>query len=522
MKFLRPGFWQKFVMGLILLAEFAFLVYVLVAFLLAWFASFNLIWALAAVILGDIAISIYIILSNTEDTYKLAWVFLVGCLPILGAVFYFLLAQKETTPRQKKKLAALDAALHRDPTDSVTSARLAEYSLDSLRISNYIERASGSGIYSGTSVEYFSLGDEAFPAMLRELRAAKHYIFIEFFIIATGHFWDSILKILVEKVKEGVDVRVVYDDAGSLMGVPMGYDKQLRAMGIKAHVFSRFKPIVNVKMNNRDHRKIMVIDGHSAFTGGINLADEYINERPRFGHWKDNAILVKGKAVYGFTLLFLSNWLSMIEPGDVAKADWDYYRPSRFIDEVGGFPADDGFVQPYGDIPFDKEAVGEKVYLSIIQRSKKYLYMTTPYLIIDSEMKSAIVNAAEQGVEVVLLTPHIPDKKTVFQITRSYYGSLLSAGVKIYEYTPGFVHEKMFVADDVAATVGTINLDYRSLFLHLECGAFIAGSHSIRNMKQDFLDTISLSHEVTYEEWLGWRKKKKISWAILSLLAPLL
>jgi cardiolipin synthase len=273
-------------------------------------------------------------------------------------------------------------------------------------------------------------------------------------------------------------------------------------------------------MNNRDHRKILVVDGHTGFTGGINIADEYINKIERFGHWKDNCILLKGRAVDGLTRLFLRNWIATFDRD--LKVDFSQYESQKYIEEIGGYPQSDGFLQPYGDLPFDYESVGERVYLSILSRAEKYVYMSTPYLILDDQLRDAMTLAASEGLDIRLLVPGVPDKRRIFQLTRLNYGPLLAAGVKIYEYTPGFVHQKMFVSDDTIATDGTINLDYRSLYLHLECGTLIMKSRAVDNMKQDFLATIEVSHEVTLEEWNGWRKKKAFEWALLRLLAPLL
>jgi cardiolipin synthase A/B len=520
MKFFKAGFWQKLVMALLVVIQVAFLITILYFFASNLLESGYAFAFIVAIWLFSAVLELMILFSQSEVDYRLAWMFVVAVLPLFGGVFYLFFANKKITRRQKKKLTALENALHGKPTSPEVSSRLCALSPDAERISHYIENASGSGIYENSQVSYFSLGDEAFPAMLEELKKARHYIFLEYFILSPGKMWDSILEVLKEKVKEGLDVRLIYDDIGNLGTVPVDYEVILQSYGIKAHAFAPIKPFINIKMNNRDHRKIMVIDGHTCFTGGINLADEYINEEIRFGHWKDNAIMIKGEAVHGFTMLFLSNWIANY--GGAETIDFSLYQPTTHIEEAGGMPQTDGFVQPYGDLPYDREAVGEKIYTAILNRAKKYVYMSTPYLIPDESMHSAIVAAAEQGVDTIILTPGIPDKKAVYELTRRSYGSLLSAGVKIYEYTPGFVHQKMFVSDDVIATDGTINLDYRSLFLHLECGTFLVGCHAIANMKQDFIDTIAVSHEVTLAEWEGWHRKKRLWWAILSLLAPLL
>jgi cardiolipin synthase len=475
-------------------------------------------WILILIL--ELAVMIVIVNSPSNDSYKIAWLVVLIVLPILGAFFYILFANKKFTKRQKRKIKPISDALKKSSTSPEVLNEVQKLNMDAYRMSNYITSASGSALYNKTSSQFFPVGDDAFPVMLSELKKAKHYIFLEYFIIENkGIMWPSILDILSQKVKEGVDVRVMYDDVGSISTVPFNYPSQLKKMGIKVVCFNRFKPVVNVKMNNRDHRKILVIDGFVGFTGGINLADEYINKKVRFGHWKDNAIMLKGEGVYGLTMLFLSNWCASTE---TIEKDFDYFKPERYGKEVMDHIVSDGYVQPYGDIPFNYEAVGEQVYMNLLEKAEKYVYITTPYLIIDAQMEDALTNAARQGIKVIMLVPHIPDKKTVFNVTRSYYLKLLKSGVKIYEYTPGFVHSKMFIVDDCFGTVGTINLDYRSLYLHLECGTFLFNTSCIKDMKNDFLMSLSVSHEMTVEEVTAISKFKRIWWAILRMFAPLM
>lgn len=519
-KFFTYGIWQKMLILLTILAELALVVFFFYELLTMGLTSQHIViflaiyWAIVAFF------EIFILFTQSEPEYKMIWMMVVAVLPLVGIVFYLLFANKRVTPRQKRRLVQMMAGLHLEASNPDTKKRLHSFDLRCEGISNYIENVTGAGIYENTFVTYFPLGDLAFPEMLKELSKARHYIFLEYFILSQGRMWDSILEILKKKVLEGVDVRVIYDDMGNLGTLPVHYDRTLKKYGIKAFPFMPIKPFLNVKMNNRDHRKILVIDGHTGFTGGINLSDEYINEKSRFGHWKDDAILLKGKAVYSLTLMFLNTWKSFYEKD--FNIDVYYYSPSTYIEDIGGYPSSDGFVQPYGDLPFDYEAVGQGVYLSILGHSTKYVYISTPYLIIDDEMKDALRNASLQGVDVRILTPHIPDKKQVFMLTQSYYGELLDAGVKIYEYTPGFVHQKAFVFDDVGAIIGTINLDYRSLYLHMENAVYLTGGSSIGDIKKDFLDTFSQSHQVTLEEWHKLKKKYGLVWPLLRIVAPLL
>lgn len=516
----RNGYWQKIVIILLILAQLALLIWFCYATLSDAYESKYAIWWFFAVWALSFSLAVFIVNTDSAVEYKVAWLVLVGVLPLIGSVLYLFFAHKLRTRKEKKRLQGYYAALSHEPTNPEVACHLAEEYPEAWSVSHYLEEASDGAVYSNSSVEYFPLGDLAFPSMLREIKKAKHYIFIEYFIITPGEFWNALLQVLRDKANEGVDVRVVYDDVGNLGSTPVRYWNELRGYGIKAYAFSRIKPILDIRMNNRDHRKILVIDGHTGFTGGMNLADEYINKLDKYGHWKDNAIMIKGKAVYGLTLLFLANWFISFEPSK--PIDYEYYRPERYIDEAGGFPISDGYVQPYGDMPYSNDDVGEGAYLSILGKARRYVYISTPYLILDDKLKNALQIAALQGVDVRILTPGVPDKKTVYQLTRCNYGDLLHAGVKIFEYTPGFVHQKMFVADDLLATIGTINLDYRSLYLHQECATFLAGNRCIGTMKQDFIDTLQVSHEVTLEEWTRWSHHQAVTWALLKLIAPLL
>ena len=327
--------------------------------------------------------------------------------------------------------------------------------------------------------------------------------------------WDTILDILKDKAQEGVDVRVMYDDIGSMFTLPRDYARELEAMtGIKCCVFNPFVPILSLRLNNRDHRKIMVIDGKVAFTGGINLADEYINEKVKYGHWKDSAIQVRGEAAWSMTVMFLTLWDYVREK---ATEDYDAFRPPE-LPEIQA----PGFVQPYTDNPLDCEAVGQAVYLNLINKARRYVYITTPYLIVDDSTNTALCIAAKSGVDVRIMTPHIPDKRVVFELTRSHYQPLLEAGVKMYEYTPGFVHAKNFAVDDKYGTVGSINLDYRSLFLHFENGVWLCNDPSIRDIRADFLSTLEQCQSVTLAQCRAlpwWRKAVR---AVLRVFAPLM
>ncbi|MCI2154609.1 MAG: cardiolipin synthase [Solobacterium sp.] len=354
----------------------------------------------------------------------------------------------------------------------------------------FISSSAGFPIYQNTGFRYYGLGELGWKPMLEDLRNAKEFIFLEYFIIEPGVMWDSIHEILKQKASEGVTVRVMYDDMGSLNTLPGNYWKKLRQEGIEAVAFNRVHPLLNGIMNHRDHRKIMVIDGVTAYSGGINLADEYINVKHIHGHWKDNVIRITGEAVWSYTVLFLTNWNAY------THEDSDYTLWKR--EAVKGEP--DGFIAPYGDTPLDFQLTGQDVYLNILNHARHYCYIFTPYLIIDTDMMNSLILAAKRGVDVRIITPGIADKKIIWRITRSYYPNLIQEGVKIYEYTPGFDHAKVFVSDDEVATVGTINLDYRSLYLHFENGTALFHSAEINAIKADFLEAQKASHLVTMEE----------------------
>lgn len=356
-----------------------------------------------------------------------------------------------------------------------------------------------------------------FPVLLEELKKAEHFIFMEYFIVEHGVMWDAILQVLETKVAEGVEVRFMYDGMGNLFTLPHGYEKAMQEKGIQCKIFAPVRPALSSYQNNRDHRKICVIDGHTAFTGGVNLADEYINQRVRFGHWKDTAVLIKGKAVDSFTMMFLQLW-------DVTERDGEEYRrflcPPEFHMPAG--MAYGGFVMPYADSPLDGENVGESVYLDILGRSRRYVHITTPYLILDDTTLAALKFAAKRGVEVIIIMPHIPDKLYAYLLARSYYAELLRAGVQIYEYTPGFIHAKMFTSDDEKAVVGTINLDFRSLYLHFECASYFFRNAVVMDVEEDFQKTLAKSERITLENCRKYPFIRRFAGKALRILAPLM
>ncbi len=460
----------------------------------------------------SVLIVLAIVKNGKHIDNKLPWIILIMLFPFFGGLLYvFVGANLYSTPMLKKINDNKKSERKYLEQDSKIIEDIANKDLDVHGQVKYISNYVGYPIYDNTDIKYFPLGEDVYKVMLEELKKAKKFIFLEYFIIGEGQMWQGILDILEQKVKEGVDVRVMYDDVGSIKSLPNNYNKFLESKGIKCVVFNKLKPVIAVIMNNRDHRKIMIIDGNVAFSGGINIADEYINKKKRYGHWKDNGIMIKGEATWNFTVMFLKIWNAYREEDKKIEQ----FKPT--ITDVKG----DGYVLPYGENPLDDEIVGENIYLNIINQAKKYIYIFTPYLIIDTEMISAITLARKRGVDVRIITPGIPDKKIVFTLTRSYYEMLIKDGVSIYEYTPGFLHSKVFVCDDKIATVGTVNLDYRSLYLHFECGIYIYDSKVIEDIKKDFLTTMEKSKAVSKKEYkVGFIKS--MFQAVLKIFAPLM
>ncbi len=465
-----------------------------------------------------VAVLIVLIIVNkqTNPSYKVAWSILILGAPVLGLVMFFLFGRSGLTKANRAVLDVMHTkSVQHLPDDKEVINKIALRSRGASKQAGYLSKWSHFPVYENTGTTYYRTGDDTMKPILDEIKKAKHFIFLEFFIIHEGVFLNNILDALEEKVKEGVEVRFMYDDFGSVTTVPLDYDKEIAKRGIECVRFNPLKPLVSVIMNNRDHRKIIIVDGHVAFTGGFNLADEYINQRERFGHWKDNGLRIEGPAVSNFTAMFMEMWqYARNQKEDVQKYIVDF----KDIE----IKPDQGFVQPYADSPLDDEKVGETVYLNIINRAKDYIYIFTPYLIIDNEIMTALCNSAKAGVDVRIVTPGIPDKKLVFLLTQSNYAQLLAAGVRIYEYTPGFIHAKTFVCDDVIATVGTINLDYRSLYMHFECGVWMYGTKEVAQIKKDALDTFRASKEIYYQDELNrsWATKTLIG--ILRLFAPLM
>ncbi len=459
--------------------------------------------------------SVYIIAKKDKGAFKLTWVFLILLFPLFGGLFYlifnFQLSYKKYGKRAYRlhEKAKQAYALQEDAFASA-EGEIPQY----MSQVKYLRDCAGFPIYENTETRYLTPGERKFAALTEELKKAEKYIFLEYFIVQEGKMWNTILEILKEKAKQGVQVRLIYDDMGCFFLLPMKYARELKRYGIECVVFNPFRPVLSTAQNNRDHRKIAVIDGKVAFTGGINLADEYINAVEKHGHWKDASIMLTGKAAWGLTVMFLQMW----ELCTGQAEDYALYYPWK---NQGCQVDSDGFVQPYSDSPMDRENVGEHVYLHIIYNAKQYVYINTPYLIIDDSMTSALCLAAKSGIDVRIVTPHIADKWWVHLTSRSYYRELIEARVKIYEYTNGFIHSKTFVSDDSVATVGTANLDFRSLYLHFECGVKLFHSKAVDEIKEDFLKTLEICQEIKKEDCRANLLVRMIQ-DIMRIFAPLM
>lgn len=483
-----------------------------------------------------VATMLMIIINSKENpAIKLSWCFLVGIFPIFGSVVYLVVRYDLGYRLQQRRITESEVQSRKFlPENNEVLEELKE-DMQTYHIASYLRQQTGSSVSKNTRVTYFPIGEKQFEEMIKQLEAAKDYIFLEYFMIAHGKMWNTILGILARKAKEGVDVRLLYDGSCSVYLLPYNYPKRIEKMGIQCRMFSPPVPFLSTHYNNRDHRKIMVIDGRVAFTGGINLCDEYINVDSPCGHWKDVGVMLEGDAVYDFTVMFMQMWVAMEKKriAEIEFPDMTQYLPEKSalvtskdsakkFGELEKKDQGEGYVIPYGDSPVDTENVGEMVYMDILNQAKKYVYIMTPYLILDNEMLTAITFAAKRGVDVRIILPHIPDKKYAFVLAQANYKELIAAGVKVYEYTPGFVHAKIFVSDDERAVIGTVNLDYRSLYWHYECSAYLYQVPAIKDIVVDFYDTQEKCERVSLETMRKIGRFSKIAAYLLKLVAPLM
>ena len=462
----------------------------------------------------SVIVVLHLFNSRGTPDLKLVWVLPIAAVPVFGALFYVYINGQPGTAKLKRRLEELAGTVKEYlPANPQVKKRLEEEDEHMARLADYLENFDSSPVYENTQAVYFSLGDEWFPRLLEELKTAEKYIFLEYFIVEEGYVWNSILDILKEKVKQGVEVRMMYDGMCSLALLPNFYPKLLEREGIRCKMFSPIKPVFSSRYNNRDHRKIVVIDGKTAFTGGTNFADEYINKKVRFGHWKDTAIMLKGAAVERFTYMFLEMW-------NVSEHNGEEYE--KYATPAEAYTEGDGYFIPYSVTPFGQERVGKRIYLDILNTARKYVHIMTPYLILDYETIMALTYAAKRGVDVRILMPHIPDKIYAFVVAKTYYNELIEAGVQIYEYTPGFVHAKIFVSDDEKAVVGTVNLDYRSMYHHFECGVLMYRNSQVALIEEDFKQTLEKSQPVSLMDYDKQKVAARVAGKLLRMVAPLM
>ena len=495
-------------LGLVVITIIAELVLLVGAYLWA-FSYFK--WLVLVQFVFTIIMILYLFNCSMDASAKLTWLFLIMLAPVPASIFLWFtqknFGHRMVKERTAKLIEATKDMLQQDK-DTLYAPELIESGTDDL--CRYVNRSGCFPIYKNTSTTFFPSGEAKFEAMLEELKKAEKFIFLEYFIITEGFMWGSILKILADKAAQGVDVRVMYDGMCEISTLTADYPKRLAKLGIKCKPFSAIHPFLSSHYNYRDHRKILVIDGKVAFNGGVNLADEYINKEERFGHWKDTAVMVKGQAVESFTLMFLQMW--NLTEQDVK---WDECK-------VEASAESDGYVMPYCDCPLDGERVGESVYMDILYRAKHYVHIMTPYLILDNELETALKYAAQRGVDVKIILPGIPDKKIAYSLAKSHYSQLVKYGVKIYEYDPGFVHAKIFVSDNEKAVVGTINLDYRSLYHHFECATYMYKTSCVSEIEADYQETLKKCSAVTNESIKNEKIFYKVFGAIVKILAPLM
>lgn len=498
-------------MGLILLL-LLFEVFILFG-IFNWFEKFlPHIWG--GTVIFTAGMVLYLLNSRLDPTAKLTWLLVMALLPVFGELLFWYtqsnLGHRALKDRLKQLISQTKETIPQ--ADEVIENFTAE-NPGAASLTHYLHRTGCFPVYDRTAVTYFPLGEDKWKELLRQLEQAEHFIFLEYFIIDEGLMWGKVLEILARKAKEGVDVRVMYDGTCEFSTLPHDYPKRLKNLGIQCKMFAPVAPFVSTHYNYRDHRKILVIDGHTAFTGGVNLADEYINHVEKHGHWKDTAVMLKGEAVKSFTLMFLQMWnIDEKETEFEEFLNYPTFSPEKAA----------GYVLPYGDCPLDNDKVGERVYMDILNRAENYVHIMSPYLILDGEMETALKFAAERGVDVRLILPGVPDKKAPYALAKTHYASLLESGVKIYEYTPGFVHAKVFISDDREAVVGTINLDYRSLYHHFECAAYLYGVDCISEIEADYQSTLEQCYRVTAELLQQEKWTLKLMGGVLKTIAPLM
>lgn len=455
---------------------------------------------------------LFIVIKRDESTYKLLWLLIILTMPLVGALLYLFFGNKRTAKPLKKRLQGVESSGDPHPLPVGETPFAGEKRME--QTVRWLERKTGYPLCKAQPVRYYPLGDDMFPDMLRDMKSAKRSIYIEYFIIEPGQMWDAMLEVLEDKLRQGVDVRVMYDDLGSISSFNFGNARELTQKGIPCVPFN---PLLALKgtANYRDHRKMLIVDNEIAYSGGINLSDRYINLEHPYGHWKDTGFRLTGEGVHSFTHMFLTFWNAFA----LKKGEAGTPMPAQ-QDSAEAPQETDGYVLSYYDSPLEHDATSNQLFIDLLSQSTDYAWFFTPYLMLGDDLMAAMLAAARRGVDVRIIMPGIPDKKLIFRMSRSFYQVLLNGGVKIYEYTPGFVHAKSFVSDDKVATIGTVNLDYRSLFLHFENNSLFYRAGIVEKIKEDFLATQALCSEVQPYD----KKRYSRRWAVdglLRIFAPL-
>jgi len=480
---------------------------------ISWMGE-NAAYAWVAGVLIGFLVVLHVVNREGNMAMKLTWIFIIMVVPIFGIGLYVWI---QTNWGHRLMHRALQKTISETKeyvsNDVAVVKKIEDEDIQLYRLVKYLDNHGNFPIFDDTESRYLATGEEYFEVLLDELEKAENFIFMEYFIVEEGYMWGRVLDILKRKVDQGVEVRLMYDGGCAVSRLPYGYPEKLKALGIQCKMFAPPKPVMSTHYNNRDHRKIVVIEGKVGFCGGVNLADEYINRRTLHGHWKDTGLLIRGEAVRSFTLMFLQIWNM-----DEKLSEYNKYIYSSPVVKKPGH----GYVIPYADSPLDSERVGEMIYLDIINKANDYVHIMTPYLILDSEMITALSFAAKRGVDVKIILPHIPDKEYAFALAKTHYRELIHAGVQIYEYQPGFIHAKSFVSDDRHGVVGSVNLDYRSLYLNFENGVYLYKTNSLKEIEKDFQETLNISIKVTEETIKKEKLSRTIKGVLLKVLAPLM
>ena len=495
---------------------FSFFIQIAIIVLSVLYAAAQLWWIWIVFEFFSFLICLYIVSRDMNPSYKLSWCMIILIAPAFGWLVYLFIGRQHTPRRVRKRLA--NASDVSQVLLNMTNAELINargvLNPTGATCADLVLKAGSYPVYSNTQTTYYALGDDFFPAMLNDIRAAKKFVFMEYFIYERGEVWDEIESALIERACAGVDVRLIYDDVGSMFTLPKKGIKRLKSGGVKVLPFNKITVSFDMRLNNRSHRKITVIDGDIAYTGGNNIADEYANRIERFGHWKDTHMRFYGNAAWSFTAMFLSFWSILSDEA----IDYRLYLPSTPFESATAA----GYVQPLSSGPGRDDHLIESAFINLISTAKRSVYITTPYLILDNEMQTALINAALAGVDVRIIIPHIPDKKIVYQTTKSFVPVLVKAGVRVYTYTPGFIHAKMVIVDDERAFIGTCNMDYRSFYLHYEDGALLYNVDTIAEMKSDFMSTLDVCTEVMSEQVNDVLPLTRLFRSILRLIAPMM